>query len=272
MQSLGNDFMVIDAINQPIHLQAETIKQLADRRLGIGFDQCLLVEASDANDASDVDFHYRIFNADGSEVGQCGNGARCLAHFVIDKQLTQKRQIKVATSTTHLSLTLNEDDSVTVNMGQARLRPDDIPFLADQQALSYPITVAGESVHIQALSMGNPHAVLTVDDVAVAPVDSLGTVLAKHPSFPQGVNVGFMQIIDRSHIKLRVYERGAGETLACGSGACAAVVAGQLAQHLQHDVIVHLTGGELAINWEGDRSPVLMTGSAVSVYEGYVST
>jgi len=265
MHGLGNDFVVIDAVNQAVLLTPEKIRQLADRHFGIGFDQLLLVEPPVSANA---DFKYRIFNADGSEVAQCGNGARCFARFVHDQGLTQKHEIYVDTDAGQLVLNLSSDGMVTVNMGTPRHAPQAIPLLTDQEAITYRTHAAGMDVEFAAVSMGNPHAVIRVDDITTAPVQTLGQALESHPMFPQRANIGFMQIISRQLIKLRVYERGAAETLACGSGACAAVVAG-IEQHLlDSQTTVELPGGRLAITWAGRGQPVLMTGPAVTVFEG----
>ncbi|WAK04234.1 diaminopimelate epimerase [Methylobacter sp. YRD-M1] len=265
MHGLGNDFVVIDAINQNVDLNAEQIRQLSDRHFGIGFDQLLLVEKPVSANA---DFKYRIFNADGSEVAQCGNGARCFARFVRDKQLTDKDEIRVDTNSGQLLLHLDEDDLVTVNMGVPRHAPDEIPMLAEEESKYYTVAVNGTERAFGAVSMGNPHAVLQVNDVKTAPVAELGSELERHPVFPERANIGFMQVVDRQHIKLRVFERGAGETLACGSGACAAVVIGIEHHLLDRDVFVELPGGELKISWSGRGEPVFMTGPAVTVFDG----
>ncbi len=265
MHGLGNDFVVIDAINQHVALTAEQIRQLSDRHFGIGFDQLLLVEKP-VND--NADFKYRIFNADGSEVAQCGNGARCFARFVRDKQLTDKDEIRVDTNSGQLLLHLDEDDLVTVNMGIPRHAPDEIPMLAEEESKYYTVAVNDTERAFGAVSMGNPHAVLQVNDVKTAPVAELGSELERHPVFPERANIGFMQVVDRQHIRLRVFERGAGETLACGSGACAAAVIGIEHNLLDHEVFVELPGGELKISWSGRGEPVFMTGPAVSVFDG----
>jgi diaminopimelate epimerase len=267
MHGLGNDFVVIDAINQSVFLTAEQIQQLADRHLGIGFDQLLLVEAATTAVA---DFRYRIFNADGSEVGQCGNGARCFMQFVYEHGLSRKDALQVETSGGPLQLSRDADGQVTVNMGIPRLEPTDIPFVAPARDTSYLIDVNNLSMEISAISMGNPHAVLLVDTVEHAPVAELGPLLEGHVRFPERANVGFMEIVDADTIRLRVYERGAGETLACGSGACAAVVAGRLQERLSARVKVLLNGGELVVSWDGEGQPVLMTGPATTVYQGRI--
>lgn len=268
MHGLGNDFVVIDAIHQTIDLTAEQIRFIANRHFGIGCDQLLLVEKPLSANA---DFRYRIFNADGGEVAQCGNGARCFARFVSECGLTDKREITVDTDAGQLILRLVENDLVEVNMGVPRHQPAQIPLLADREALQYPVnSVCAGEVAFAAVSMGNPHAVLQVDAVATAPVATLGAELERHPLFPQRVNVGFMQVVDRRHIKLRVYERGAAETLACGSGACAAVVAGIELGLLERRVTVSLPGGDLIIEWQGRGFPVMMTGPAVMVFAGRI--
>ena len=265
MHGLGNDFVVIDAINQSIDLNAKQLRLIADRHFGVGCDQILLVEAPQQ---SEVDFTYRIFNADGGEVEQCGNGARCFARFVRDKGLTDRDEIPVATASGILTLCLQDDDQVTVNMGMPEFEPASLPFIADVRANTYLLDVDGESKEISIVSMGNPHAVLRVEDVEMAEVGRLGALIESHPRFPQRVNAGFMQIVDRQHIRLRVFERGSGETLACGTGACAAVVAGRQQGWLDDKVTVMLPGGELQIDWPGGEAPVMMTGPAVSVFEG----
>lgn len=265
MQGAGNDFMVIDAINQPIQLSTEQIQSLAHRQFGIGFDQLLLVETSNI-----ADFKYRIFNADGGEVAQCGNGARCFVRFVIDQGLTDKREIRVETASGIITPKLEDNGMVTVNMGAPRFALNDIPFLADNDANTYTLEVNVQRIEISALSMGNPHAVQIVEDVEAAPVAALGHQIEMHPRFPERVNAGFMQILDPHHIKLRVYERGSGETLACGTGACAAAVAGIQQGRLQSPVTVSARGGELHISWQGGNSPVMMTGPAVTVFTGTV--
>ncbi|MCK5383113.1 MAG: diaminopimelate epimerase [Gammaproteobacteria bacterium] len=267
MHGLGNDFVVMDAINQSVFLTAEQIQQLADRHLGIGFDQLLLVEGATTSSA---DFRYRIYNADGGEVGQCGNGARCFMQFVHERGLTQKATLQVETAGGPLQLSRAADGQVTVDMGIPRLEPTEIPFLAAARDVTYPIEVNNISLEIAAISMGNPHAVLLVDAVDRAPVAELGPAIERHPRFPERVNVGFMEIVDADTIRLRVYERGAGETLACGSGACAAVVAGRLQERLSAHVKVLLNGGELVVSWPGEGQPVLMTGPATTVYQGRI--
>lgn len=267
MHGLGNDFVVVDAINQPIELTTQQIKNLSDRHFGIGFDQLLLVEKP-VN--SNADFKYRIFNADGGEVAQCGNGARCFARFVRDKGLSDKNEIRVDTDSGQLLLIFADDEQITVNMGIPRHSPPEIPVLAAREAINYVITVDAKEQTFGAVSMGNPHAVLQVTDIHQAPVLELGRVLESHPLFPERANIGFMQVIDRKHVKLRVFERGAAETLACGSGACAAVVIGIEQNLLDEQVCVELPGGELKISWSGRGTPVFMTGPAISVFEGMI--
>lgn len=268
MHGLGNDFVVIDAINQSISLQPEQIRSLADRHFGIGCDQLLLVEKPVNPDA---DFKYRIFNADGSEVSQCGNGARCFARFVRDKKMTDKDEIRVDTNAGQLLLKFDDDGLITVNMGIPKHKPDEIPLKAPHEAKFYSVVVNNCEKGFGAVSLGNPHAVLQVHDIKTAPVSELGPLLESHPDFPERANIGFMQVLDRGHIKLRVYERGAAETLACGSGACAAAIVGIEQNLLDHEVLVELPGGLLKINWPGRGQPVLMTGPAVSVFEGRIA-
>ena len=267
MHGLGNDFVVIDAINQAINLSPAQIRFIADRRFGIGCDQLLLVEKPQTAAA---EFRYRIFNADGGEVEQCGNGARCFAKFVHDNKLSRNQTIAVETQCGLIKLTLQVDGQVTVNMGIPQLNPASLPFDAPQQAIQYPLQIADHSYQIAAVSVGNPHAVLRVDDINSAPVTTLGPLIETHKRFPRRVNAGFMQVVDRNHIKLRVYERGVGETQACGTGACAAVVAGQIQGWLDTTVEVTLTGGKLVIRWQGGDNPLHMTGPATSVYEGII--
>ena len=266
MHGAGNDFMVIDAINQSVNLTGHQIQTLAHRQFGVGFDQLLLVETS-----AIADFKYRIFNADGSEVEQCGNGARCFVRFVVEQGLSNKREIRVETASGIITPRLEENGLVTVNMGAPKFEPSAIPFIAEALANSYSLIVGNQSLEIAAVSMGNPHAVQIVDDVDTAPVVSLGRQIEIHPRFPERVNAGFMQIVDVHHIKLRVFERGSGETLACGTGACAAVVAGIHLGRLESPVTVSARGGELHIAWQGDNAPVMMTGPAVTVFTGTIT-
>ena len=265
MHGTGNDFVVIDGINQSINLNEAQMRFLADRHFGVGCDQILLVEHSEN---PDVDFRYRIFNADGGEVEQCGNGARCFARFVRKKGLTDKDIIRVETNSGIIILHVNESNEVRVDMGAPRFKPADIPLAFDQQAEFYELKFENESLKFGAVSMGNPHVVIEVDDVSNAPVQVLGQQLESHSCFPQRANIGFMQIVDDKHIKLRVYERGSAETLACGTGACAAVVVGQLWRKLGTEVIVSLPGGDLTIEWAGGESSVFLTGPASFVFEG----
>lgn len=268
MHGLGNDFVVIDGVSQKVRLNADKVRYLADRHFGVGCDQVLLVESPTRPDR---DFRYRIFNADGSEVENCGNGARCFARFVRDRRLTGKRTIDVETAGGDITLHVLNNDQVRVDMGVPQLEPANIPFQAPAQALTYELEVNGRTLEISALSMGNPHAVILVDDVASARVDELGPLVESHPRFPKRVNVGFMHIASRTEINLRVYERGVGETLACGTGACAAVVAGRLRQQLDATVKVNLPGGQLAIHWPGPGQAVTMTGPATTVFHGQVN-
>ncbi|MBQ0744577.1 MAG: diaminopimelate epimerase [Pseudomonas sp.] len=267
MHGLGNDFMVIDLVTQHAQLSAKLIRQWSDRHTGIGFDQLLVVEPPGN---PDMDFRYRIFNADGGEVEQCGNGARCFARFVQDKRLTAKSEIHVETAGGPIILNVNADGQITVDMGAPRFSPAQIPFQADTEALTYTLEVGDQQLQISTVSMGNPHSVALVDDLDSFPVASLGPLIEKHPRFDQGVNAGFMQLVDRHHARLRVYERGAGETLACGTGACAAAVAGIRLGHLVSPVSIQLPGGSLQIEWAGPGQPVMMTGPATRVYEGQI--
>lgn len=267
MQGLGNDFVVIDAFSRKVELNSRQFRFIADRHFGVGCDQILVVEKPSGKEA---DFRYRIFNADGGEVEQCGNGARCFVRFVHDRRLTDKREILVETLGGLITPRLEEDGQVTVNMGEPKFEPRDIPFLAEKRSLTYGLDVGGEEVEISALSMGNPHAVQVVLDVDSAPVTVQGALIESHPRFPKRVNAGFMQLVDRKSIRLRVYERGAGETLACGTGACAAVVAGIAQGLLDNAVRVSARGGDLVVRWEGEGHPVWMTGPAVSVFEGEI--
>lgn len=265
MHGLGNDFVVIDAINQAVNITPRRIQELADRHFGIGFDQLLLVEKPESKYAN---FKYRIFNADGSEVNQCGNGARCFARFVREKQLFDGAEVIVDTNAGQLSLVLEENDLVSVNMGIPKHEPKDIPLKVDAELPMYSLEINHVLVKFDALSLGNPHAVMLVKDVENAPVAELGKILESHPIFPERANIGFMQIVDAQHILLRVFERGAGETMACGSGACAAVVVGIEQNLLSNEVNVHLPGGRLVIKWAGRGHPVFMKGPAVTVFEG----
>ena len=265
MHGLGNDFVVFDGINQAVTLTPEQCRHIADRHFGVGCDQILLVEQSSRDG---VDFRYRIFNADGGEVEQCGNGARCFVRFVHDHGLTDKTTIRVETASGIIEPRLLDNGLVKVNMGAPRFAPADIPFAAEAEAMSYALKVGQHVIHIAALSMGNPHAVLKVNDLDNAPVDILGPAIESHARFPQRVNAGFMQVLTPHDIRLRVYERGAGETLACGTGACAAAVAGIRQDWLKSPVSVHTRGGDLIIEWAGQDQAVFMTGPAETVFEG----
>jgi diaminopimelate epimerase len=267
MQGLGNDFVVINGITQCVKLKPEQVHAIADRHFGVGCDQLLLVGVPRTPAA---DFNYHIFNADGSEVEQCGNGARCFARFVRDQGLTDKDEIRVETAAGLIQLRIEADGQVTVDMGRPALEPADIPFIASARAAHYPITVAGAALDISVVSMGNPHAVLVVEDTDKAPVEYLGPLLERHERFPKHTNVGFMQVVARNQVRLRVFERGVGETLACGTGACAAVVAGRLRGLLNAVVKVDLRGGSLCIRWQDEDQPVIMTGPAVRVFEGWI--
>ena len=265
MHGLGNDFMVIDGINQNIDLNPEKIAFLAKRNTGIGFDQCLLIERS-LKDG--IDFNYRIFNADGQEVGQCGNGARCLALFAKHYGLTTKNNLTVATKTTQMSLQINSDNTVSVDMGIPKLNPTTIPLIAEHQSPEYLLELTNsKTISIHAISVGNPHAVLLVQDIQTAPVETLGQEISLHPRFPEQTNTGFMQIINSKQIKLRVFERGCGETLACGSGAVAAAAIGRLYHQLSEQITVQLPGGSLVIDWPELNGAIKLTGPATFVYE-----
>jgi diaminopimelate epimerase len=279
MQGAGNDFVVIDAIHQQIDFSAEQWQRLADRRFGVGADQILIVERPTLPGA---DFRYRIFNSDGGEVEQCGNGARAFARFVADQGLSGERSIRVQTMSGIIAPTLEDDGSVTVDMGAPVLEPAAVPFdshgldgLPEGRDLLWQLTLQSEAapmtVPVSVVSMGNPHAVQTVPDVDTAPVAELGPQIEHHPRFPKRVNAGFMQVVDRHHVKLRVFERGAGETLACGTGACAAVVAGIRRGLLDSPVRVSARGGELSIAWAGEGAPVYLSGPAVTVFEGEIT-
>ena len=267
MHGLGNDFMVIDAINQAFSPRPELVRQWSDRFDGIGFDQMLVVEKPDNDSAN---FKYRIYNADGGEVAQCGNGARCFAKFVRDRRLTGKSKLSVETHAGILQLSIDDGQSYTATLGIPNFEPAQIPFEAEQRALTYAINVDEASVDIAAVSLGNPHAVLQVADIQQAPIDELGPLLESHSRFPERVNVGFMALVSRHEINLRVYERGAGETQACGSGACAAAVAGITQDLLDSPVKVNLPGGSLTITWQGENQPVSVTGPATTVYQGRI--
>ncbi|MBI4356940.1 MAG: diaminopimelate epimerase [Gammaproteobacteria bacterium] len=268
MHGLGNDFVLIDKISdQNIRLKPEHIKQMADRRRGIGFDQLLIVEPPVT---PQIDFFCHIFNADGTEASQCGNGVRCFAKYVVEAGLIFKKNITIETISGVVEAILKEEGSVAVNMGKPKFHPAKIPFLAETQKERYALVVLGEEVEFTPVSIGNPHAVIEVEDVEKAPVEKLGKFFAQHKKFPKGVNVEFMQILDRQHIRLRVYERGTGETLACGTGASAAVATGRIHKRLDPAVQVELRGGTLDIVWEGEDSVIWMTGPASMVYQGHI--
>ncbi|GAA0512972.1 diaminopimelate epimerase [Tatumella terrea] len=267
MHGLGNDFMVVDAVTQNVFFSPELIRRLSDRHLGVGFDQLLIVEPPYD---PELDFHYRIFNADGSEVAQCGNGARCFARFVRLKGLTNKKDIRVSTHTGRMVLTVNSDETVRVNMGEPDFEPANIPFRANKAENLYLLRLAEQTLMFGAVSMGNPHCVIQVDNIKTAAVEVLGPQMESHERFPERVNVGFMEVVSRAHIRLRVYERGAGETQACGSGACAAVASGILQGLLAANVRVDLPGGSLTITWDGPGTPLYMTGPATHVYDGFI--
>jgi diaminopimelate epimerase len=267
MHGLGNDFVVIDGISQSVALTPEQLRFLADRHFGVGCDQILLVERAVSSNA---DFQYRIFNADGSEVSQCGNGARCFAKFVRDKKLTDKRELIVETRSGQLVLVIEHGDNVRVNMGVPRHNPEEIPLRADSYSKIYTVNIDSREYSFGSVSLGNPHAVIEVSDLDQAPVQRVGSLIERHALFPERVNVGFMQVLHPRHIKLRVFERGSGETLACGSGACAAVVIGIESNKLTSPVRVDLRGGALMIAWDGRNHPVYMSGPAATVYEGKI--
>ena len=267
MHGLGNDFVVLDGVRQSISLSPAQLRLLGERHFGVGCDQILLVEKPGR---PDVDFRYRIFNADGGEVEQCGNGARCFVRFVHDQGLTDKREIRVETMSGVIGPRLEDDGNITVDMGVPVFTPERIPFISPSEELVQPLMVGDDEILITAVSMGNPHAVQVVVDVDAAPVAQQGPLIENHPRFPQRVNAGFMQVVDRHNIRLRVFERGAGETLACGTGACAAVVAGIARGLLDSPVRVATRGGELNIAWQGAGTPVLMSGPAVTVFTGEI--
>lgn len=268
MHGLGNDFMVVDCITQNIFFSPDLIRRLADRHTGVGFDQLLVVEAPYD---PETDFHYRIFNADGSEVEQCGNGARCFARFVRMKGLTNRYNINVSTKKGKMALKIEDNDQITVNMGVPEFEPSKIPFKAKQSEKTYILRTDEHTLFCGAVSMGNPHVVTVVDDVDTADVETLGPLLESHERFPERVNAGFMQVVNREEVRLRVYERGAGETQACGSGACGAVAVGIIQGLLAENVKVRLPGGDLHISWQGPGKPLFMTGPATHVFDGQLS-
>lgn len=267
MHGLGNDFVVIDAVNQQPSLSESSCRLIADRRFGIGCDQILVVEPAKF---PNTDFHYRIFNADGTEAGACGNGARCFAHFVKKRNLSDRQTLRVSTSSGTIILRHLDNGMVEVDMGEPHFEPKAIPFVSDKRSDQYTLEVAGERHTISAVSMGNPHAVLLVADTELAPVALLGPLIEQHERFPERTNVGFLQVLNRGEIKLRVFERGVGETLACGSGACAAVAVGRQLGHLDEQVVVHLRGGDLVIKWPEEGQSVLIRGPAETVFEGTI--
>lgn len=265
MQALGNDFVVLDHVRQPFEIKVSQMRYLADRHYGVGCDQILVIEPATR---PGVDFRYRIFNSDGSEVSQCGNGVRCVARFVVEKGLTDQTEVVVETDAGLMRLVLLPDDLVMVEMGIPRFSPESIPMDTRKEKKVYQLPLGSNKIKFSALSIGNPHAVIQVEDVALAPVSSLGPEMETNALFPERANVGFMQVLNRGEIDLRVWERGVGETLACGSGACAAAVAGQRLKLLDSEVTVNLRGGPLSISWDGPGSQVLMTGPAESVFDG----
>lgn len=265
MHGIGNDFVVINGLESPFTLAQNEIARIADRHFGIGFDQMLVIQPPSQ---IGVDYDVRIFNADGREVGQCGNGVRCVGRFLHDSGLVRKKNIVLATPTRRVEVYIEEDNQVTVNMGVPNFVPAQIPFKTDRRASVYTLTINQNKVEMGVVSLGNPHAVIKVDDIETAPVATIGPLLAKHPDFPEGVNVGFMQVVNRSQIKLRVYERGSGETLACGSGACAAVVVAQQQGLLDQQANVDLPGGCLQVRWQGEETPVWATGPTEIVFVG----
>ncbi|HVC49699.1 MAG TPA: diaminopimelate epimerase [Burkholderiales bacterium] len=267
MQGLGNDFVVVNGLTKPVKLSALHIREMSDRHFGIGFDQLLLVEPPTT---PGTDFRYRIFNADGKEVEQCGNGARCFVRYVVEHGLSSKTSLRIETSSGVIAPRLLQDGLVEVDMGIPLFSPADIPFIADERAMTYLLDVDGVMFEISALSMGNPHAILFVEDVDTAPVMVIGPRIERHKRFPERVNVGFVQIMDRRKIRLRVFERGVGETLACGTGACAAVAAAVLRNFTDRDVLVQTRGGDLTISWPSDGSGMMMRGPAKIVYEGEI--
>jgi len=268
MHGTGNDFVVLDGIRQNIELTPEQLRLLADRHFGVGCDQILVVEKPEIKEAH---FRYRIFNSDGGEVEQCGNGARCFMRFVHEQKLTSKREIIVETHSGLIRPRLEPDGRVTVNMGIPIFEAARIPFEGGTGAISEPLDVSGETLRISALSMGNPHAVQVVEDIEKAPVMEIGPLIERHPRFPKRVNAGFMQVMDRHNLRLRVYERGSGETLSCGTGACAAVVTGIRRELLDSPVNVATRGGVLTISWEGDGTSMEMTGPAITVFTGEIT-
>lgn len=269
MHGLGNDFMVVDMVTQicPTHFSPNLIRDLADRHRGVGFDQLLLVEPPYS---PETDFHYRVFNSDGNEVSQCGNGARCIARFLHIKGLTGKKEIVVSTVKGSIRLTMKSSGVVRVNMGEPMFSPQDVPLLAEKTSKSYLLQTSEGSITYSAVSVGNPHCIVQVKDISTAPVESLGSFLEDHENFPERTNVGFMEVVDSKYIRLRVHERGVGETQACGSGACAAVACGIQQGILASTVKVDLPGGTLSVTWKGKGYPLFMMGPAIHIYDGYI--
>ena len=265
MHSLGNDFVLLDGVRRPFHLGRDHIQHLADRHRGIGCDQLIVAEPGQ----NGADFSMRIFNTDGGEAEQCGNGARCFAKFLHDEGLTDQTRLVVDTGSRLIQLEIEDDWQVVVDMGAPGFEPGALPFDAQDEANVYQLDVAGETVEISAISLGNPHAVLLVDDVDTAPVERLGPAIERHSRFPQRTNVGFACPITRSKIRLRVWERGVGETLACGSGACAAAVACHRLGRIDEEIEVELPGGIASVRWSG-QGPVFLRGPAVTVYRGEI--
>lgn len=265
MHSIGNDFILLDGVRQPIHLTPKQVRKLANRRRGIGCDQLIIAGPG----RSDTDFSMRIYNTDGSEAEHCGNGIRCFARFLHDQGLTTQKQLSVSIEDRCVFVNIEPDWAIIVEMGEPVFTPSALPFITDHESDTYQLDVAGENVQISAISLGNPHAVLLVDDVSIAPVERLGPLIERHSSFPRRINVGFVSLVSRSKIRLRVWERGVGETLGCGSGACAAVVACHRFGHVGNDTEVELPGGIVRVNWLGEGS-VFLQGTAVTVYEGQI--
>lgn len=265
MQALGNDFVVIESVRQPVSLTTSLIRKMADRHFGIGFDQLLLIEPTTR---SGVDFEYRIFNADAGEVSQCGNGARCVGRFIWENNLADKPRLVLGTLERLLEVSLQPDNEISVNMGIPLFEPAQIPFLATEKSTNYLLELGSQSIDIGVVNLGNPHAVIEIEDVNNLEINEIGKQIESHPRFPQRVNVGFVEYVNRSHIRLRVFERGVGETLACGSGACAAVAVGRQSGKLEQEVMVELLGGRLTINWPGELMPILMRGPAELVFRG----
>ncbi len=267
MHGLGNDFVVLDAVRQSIRLTTDIIQRIADRNLGIGCDQVLVIEPPEDKN---IDFNYRIFNCDGSEVEQCGNGARCIGRYISDQQLSGKKTVRIKTKNRVMEIHSNSKNMITANMGAPSFIPADIPLLADQRSDLYNIDINNSNYQMAALSVGNPHAVLQVDKIDHADVEKIGSLVQQHSLFPESVNVGFMQVIDRQKLALRVYERGVGETQACGSGACAAAVAAIQQGLVENIVEIQLLGGKLTIEWQGEDQSILMTGPAETVFHGKI--